>query len=633
MVNGTNQSPSSNSSWQNRCWEGLTNPWVLSAGVILTSSAVGGAVGGLLGAAASVFFSSALLRNTGQQPQTLTYIPPESAANQTLASENCTEILKNLTRYCSTERETLANATALPIAAKKALANSTYANAVKAAQGRYSQCALEKAQSLNASSASNSSISECDVKTMQFLAQDAILQNPSNDTQGENSREFLQKLQNEHPEKVENATLNFNLEYSAEDLWVGESNITHSNLVESNWNKGNETLHNETFVHPDTNATMTTEFYTHFNPSNLTTTNHLVLIAPGRSESERIYKELVFDLNKQGIDALVLGFEGNRNGTGHSGHISDFYQAYVAPIIACVQHRNNMTGKSYDKVVLVGHSSGGNAAAQAVERSNSSDIAKALLVSPMMKINQPDAKLSVVSFAQNVYENLQSVKDFFGGSDKTAMNSIYAPGHKTRKPGEYSGNKYTYSKPRYEQIEQNDIQHPPSQPTLKWIQEATKATQFIQNIKEPKKGVYQIYTAGKEVVVNNRATYQFAKKTNASLTEFYFSEHVMLLETDCTRMPLVQDIVSFAQAGNSSINRLQLVQEQMKLLNPCVSKSPLRFNNLEERSPIISGIALGAAAGMGAGISIAFKKSCNKKEDLEKNEEENLELMQINTKG
>lgn len=634
-MQGLNNTQKNTQSW--KCYKEkiVHNPWVLGAGVFIASTFIGGALGGLigstLGAITSVVFSSSLIRNTEQRPQTNIYIPPVTSTNQTLASGNCTNVVGNLTRYCSAEREALANATAMPIHARQAQANSSYSNSVNTAQGDYSRCALENAQSLNTSLASNSSANECDVLLMQQLAQESILQNPGNATQGENARQFLNDLQAEHPEKVDNATLQFYLNYSAEDLWVGASNSSHSDSVDQNWNQGNGTFHKETFIHPDTNKSMTTLFHTHFSPSNITTAHHLVIIAPGRGENEDAYKEMVFDLNRQGIDTLVLGFEGNRNDTGHKhlGHIDDFYQAYVAPIDACIKNRNNMTNRHYDKVVLVGHSTGGNAVVQSVERGNKSEIAKVILLSPMLKINQPNAKLDVASALQNAYEAL--IKP----SDETSMPSIYLPGYKVRKRGAYSGNKNTHSQVRYNLKEQSNLQTPPTAPTLKWIQQAAKATQLTQDIKAEETediDIYQIFTASKDTIVNNHATYGFAKKINASLSEFEVSGHSLHLETDCVRLPIVESIVGFAQAGNTSLDRLQLAQEQIKLLNPCLSKRPLRFNNLEESSPTLNGAIIGTALGaVGAGIistvviaSTKQLKSEDERSEFQDNERESF---------
>ena len=618
--NGLNQN---NATWKDSAKKVLTNPWVLGAGVVAVSSAVGGVVGGAVGAGASLAFSKAILRNINQQPQTQTYTPP--AMNETLDSGNCSGVVQNLTSYCSTEREALSNATSLSVPAMEAQANSSYANDVSTAQGDYSQCALEQARSLNASSATNSGPGECDVQLMQALAQDAILQNPGNATQGNEARAFLEDLKREHPSHIDKSMLDFNLLYSAEDLWRepgGAANSTHFQRVTENWERGNGTKYSPTFIHPDTQASMATDFYAHFNPSNVSTEAHLVIIAPGRGEADTNYKEMVFDLNKQGIDVVVLGFEGNRNGTGQPGHINDFYQAYVAPLNHVIEQRNNITGRTHGKVILVGHSTGGNAVIQAVERGNHTDIAKSVLISPMVKINQPDTTLEATSYIQSAYEMAQGVKRFFGGSvDDGRVPSLYAPGS-VRKPGEFSGNRYTSSETRYLEREKVDLVNPPSRPTLKWIQEAAKATRFTQDLEQPKKDMYRIYTGEKDMTVRNSATYKFAQKAKCTVTEFHPSEHVLHLEKDCTRMPLMQDIAALAQAGNSSSDKLKLVSAKMKEMNPCVSKVPLRFNNQDETSLIQTGAVVGAvAAGAVAATVVASKIIFSKKEKEEENEE------------
>ncbi len=620
----TNSLNQNNATWKDTAKKALTNPWVLGAGVIAVSSAVGGVVGGVVGAGASFAFSKAILRNNNQQPQTQTYIPP--VMNETLNSGNCSAVVQNLTSYCTTEREALVNATSLPVPAMEAQANSSYANDVSTAQGGYSQCALEQARTLNASSATNATMGECDVQLMQALAQDAILQNPGNATQGNQARAFLEDLKREYPDHIDKQMLDFNLQYSAEDLWGdgagGAANGTHFKTVSDNWERGNGTEYSPTFIHPDTQASMTTKFYAHFNPSNVSTGAHLVIIAPGRGEAETNYKEMAFDLNSQGIDVVVLGFEGNRNGTGRPGHVNDFYQAYVAPLDYVIEQRNNITGRTHGKVILVGHSTGGNAVIQAVERGNHTDIEKSVLISPMVKINQPETTLEATSFVQSAYEMLQGVKQFFGGSvDEGSVPSLYAPGS-VRKPGEYSGNRYTSSEPRYLERDKVDLVNPPSRPTLKWIEEAAKATRFTQDLEHPKQHMYQIYTGEKDTTVSNSATYKFAQKAQCSVTEFHPSEHVLHLEKDCTRMPMVQDIVALAQTGNSSLDKLKLVSAKMKEMNPCVSRPPLRFNNQEETSLIKTGAVVGAvAAGAVAATVVASKIIFSKKEKKEESAE------------
>ena len=269
-----------------------------------------------------------------------------------------------------------------------------------------------------------------------------------------------------------------------------------------------------------------------------------IVISQGRNESVLKYKELAFDLHKQGYDIFLIdhrgqGFSTRLGGDADRGHVEKFSH-YVDDFHFFVE--SLQLTKNYQSRFLLSHSMGGAISALYLQQQQH-PFNKAAFFSPMFSVNLYQIPTFIVKIITYI-------------SDKIChwFNRIpcYAPKSMRYTPIAFEDNQLTSSKKRYhsafhtfEQVIETQL----GGPTMHWLNESLYATEkLIKNANLINIPIIIIRSGADSIVTEKgqQAFYhQLSNRTKHALIEIIDAKHELLLEQDKYRIPALTAMLDF----------------------------------------------------------------------------------------
>ncbi len=271
-----------------------------------------------------------------------------------------------------------------------------------------------------------------------------------------------------------------------------------------------------------------------------------IVLSAGRTECLIKYKELIYDLNRNGYAVFIhdhrgQGFSGRLLADPMIGHVEAF-DDYVADLKTFVDEQVKPAG--YKRHILLGHSMGGCIAALYLEQ-HQRDFDRAVLSSPMFEPNLPAQEASVFAV---------SALDAIGLGDR-----MIPGGHDYdhRRDFDAAANEYIHSRTRWE-ITWDEFNANPGaklgSPSLHWVRSAYAAGRQAQNQAARIVVPVLLLQAGDDSIVVAGAQNRFAARLNyahpdsCTLVRIDDARHELLVEADSFRTPALERIFGFIVA-------------------------------------------------------------------------------------
>lgn len=282
-----------------------------------------------------------------------------------------------------------------------------------------------------------------------------------------------------------------------------------------------------------------------------------IVISQGRKESVLKYKELVFDLNKQGYDVFLIdhrgqGFSSRLGGDLYRGHVQSF-QDYIVDLTSFVD--SLPLTENYQSRFLLAHSMGGTISALYLENT-SHPFQAAAFFSPMFSINLaglPVFIAKIITYISDLICRLFS------------NIACYAPGVGPYSAPDFTGNKLTHSSKRFYSALNTFEDVPETQlggATMRWVNESlfatNKAIQQASKIDIP----IILIQSGADSIVTAQGQIDFFENNQRCLASQFIhianAKHELLLEKDEYRIPALTATLDFFQQqkeGNLSCTK------------------------------------------------------------------------------
>jgi len=273
-----------------------------------------------------------------------------------------------------------------------------------------------------------------------------------------------------------------------------------------------------------------------------------IVISQGRNESVLKYKELAFDLNRQGYDLYLIdhrgqGFSERLGGDQYRGHVEHF-QDYVDDFnlyILSLDLANN-----YQHNYLLAHSMGGTISALYLEQYDH-PFQASVLFSPMMSINLGSIP-SVV--AKLLTSSGAAMCSWF--SDR----ACYVFGGQEYKRKAFIGNDLTDSEVRFNVSQNTFIAFPETQlgdASMRWVAQSLSATgQAVDNADKIKIPILLLQAGGDKVVTAAGQNQFFNNLTQCKAKQFLTianAKHEIYLEKDQSRLAALNAALKFLEAS------------------------------------------------------------------------------------
>lgn len=272
-----------------------------------------------------------------------------------------------------------------------------------------------------------------------------------------------------------------------------------------------------------------------------------IIISNGRTESYIKYKELIFDLSRQGYSIYIHDHRGQGfsdrilSDDKHKGHVDDF-DDYVKDLDIFI--KKVVLSNPHKKLFLLAHSMGGGIATRYIQL-HPDVFNAAALSSPM---HAPDARILVSPEGGCWWFRLMTwiCYDCYAGF--TA---------KPYKPEPFAENEYTHSEKRYNHLLKTYAENKEIQiggPTRKWAAQACAASsKMLKNTGSIKIPVL-VLQAGADTAVTPKGQNTFCKnlekETGISCfgggpIRFEGARHELFIESDEYRIPAITAILDF----------------------------------------------------------------------------------------
>lgn len=271
--------------------------------------------------------------------------------------------------------------------------------------------------------------------------------------------------------------------------------------------------------------------------------NKAIVISQGRSESTLKYKELAFDLNRQGYDLYLIdhrgqGFSQRFGGDNYRGHIGQF-QDYVDDLHHYISSLN--LALNYQNSYLLSHSMGGTISALYLQQFEH-PFQAGVFFSPMLSINlgMPERMAEIVTYSS------AKICSWFNNKP------CYVFGGRDYKKPLFKDNDVTSSRLRLDSASTTFEQYPETQlgsPTMHWVAESISASrQAVANANKITIPILVIQ-AGADTVVTDSGQNKFFKNLtvckNNQLINISGAKHEILLERDQYRVPALNKTLQF----------------------------------------------------------------------------------------
>ncbi|WP_413700083.1 alpha/beta fold hydrolase [Psychromonas sp. KJ10-10] len=269
-----------------------------------------------------------------------------------------------------------------------------------------------------------------------------------------------------------------------------------------------------------------------------------IVISQGRNESVLKYKEVAYDLNKQGYDIFLIdhrgqGFSERFGGDSHRGHVS-LFQDYVDDLNQYVLSLE--LAQKYSQRYLLSHSMGG-AISSLYLQQYQHPFQASVFFSPMLSINMgvlPNFLAKIITYTSS------EVCSWFTNT------ACYVPGGGGYKEKSFTDNVLTHSEKRFYSSQFNFQQYPSTQlgePTMRWL--ATSLSAMEQAVEHAHKINIPIllFQSGADKVVTSTGQNAFYKNvTYCKYNKFVViddAKHEILIEADEYRLPALNQTLQF----------------------------------------------------------------------------------------
>jgi lysophospholipase len=272
-----------------------------------------------------------------------------------------------------------------------------------------------------------------------------------------------------------------------------------------------------------------------------------IVISSGRTESYVKYKELIFDLGRQGYSVYIH----DHRGQGYSGRMLpdqrqkghvDRFDDYVSDLDTFV--RTVVLSKPHQKLFLLGHSMGGGIATLYIER-HPDVFHAAALSSPM---HAPDVR---------ILESPEGGCWWFRLMDWLCYNCWAGFVPKPYEPKTFADNEYTHSEVRYQHLLNTYQEHNTVQlggPTRGWCGQACAASpKMLDNTKNITIPAL-VLQAGTDTAVTPEGQNTFCQNLKEETGNpcyggapqmFDGAKHELFIESDEYRIPAISTILDF----------------------------------------------------------------------------------------
>ena len=277
-----------------------------------------------------------------------------------------------------------------------------------------------------------------------------------------------------------------------------------------------------------------------------TGSKNAIVISQGRNESVLKYKELAYDLSRQGYDLYLIdhrgqGFSERLGGDKYRGHIEAF-QDYSEDLDTFV--RSLTLQQNYQNSYLLAHSMGGTISALYLQQYEHPFNA-AILFSPMLSINLSGIPSGI---AKALTATSAEVCSWF--SDQACY--IFGGGEYQRKT--FANNDLTSSEVRFNASQNTFEQFPETQlgdGSMRWVSQSIRATQqVVENANKITIPILLVQADSDTVVTaeGQNTFFNNLKKCQANqLSNIPNAKHEILLERDQYRVPALTVALQFME--------------------------------------------------------------------------------------
>ncbi len=273
-------------------------------------------------------------------------------------------------------------------------------------------------------------------------------------------------------------------------------------------------------------------YYRIFEQKNL---EKVILISSGRTEAALKYKELIFDLFRNGYSIYIhdhrgQGLSGRMTEDPEMGYVNDF-QFYIDDMKYF--YDNYLKPKSYKKVYLLAHSMGGAIGMTYLEQ-NPNDFNAAAFSSPMLGFKPPICTI---------------VKVLDGDKPKYALGESEYKDDKTT----FKGNTLTGSEFRYDRMIDAFAKVPNAKlggATYHWINKSCQQFDYLFSNIDKINTPFILFSAENEQIVDPLAHQKFvdsAKKLGKKCIAYEVenAQHELLIEKDEQRIETINETLGF----------------------------------------------------------------------------------------
>ncbi|WP_022942520.1 alpha/beta fold hydrolase [Psychromonas hadalis] len=272
--------------------------------------------------------------------------------------------------------------------------------------------------------------------------------------------------------------------------------------------------------------------------------NKVIVISQGRNESVLKYKELAYDLNRQGYDVFLIdhrgqGFSERFGGDQHRGYVVNF-QDYVDDLNQYVS--SLQLDKKYQQRYLLSHSMGGAISALYLQQVKH-PFQASVFFSPMLSIDLaglPSWLAKIITYSSAEVCNWFSDKACYVPMGEPYSTKIFADNH------------LTHSETRFYSSQIDFETHPETQlgdPTMRWVATSISATeQAIENAHKINIPILIIQAGADEIVTSTGQTDFFNNVTYCKFNQFLTlqdAKHEILLERDNVRLDALNHALQF----------------------------------------------------------------------------------------
>lgn len=274
-------------------------------------------------------------------------------------------------------------------------------------------------------------------------------------------------------------------------------------------------------------------YYKVFNPN--PAAKAAIMISSGRTEAAIKYKELIFDLCKNGYDVFIhdhrgQGLSGRMTKDPEMGYI-DSFQFYIDDMK--IFYEEFMKAGAYEKHFLLAHSLGGAIALSYLEQ-HPDDFSAAAFSSPMLGLNVPTCALVGILTGK---ETKYAAGEGGYNNDEIPFEENHVTGSETR---------FKRGVVAFDKVPEARL----GGATYQWVHRSCQHIKLLFASIDQLKTPFILFSAQNEVVVNPKSHQKFIKKARKldKVCVAYVVEnaqHEILMEKDKQRNEIINASLNF----------------------------------------------------------------------------------------